>query len=87
MITFSSILLPAFLGLVARMTLGHQRWYWGILFFLLAYPIAVVVLTGLYLGLGGSGAPVVRLAGQNAFFGALAGAILLCASFGETSDD
>lgn len=86
-LTFSSILVPIVLGFLARFYLGKQRWYYGVLFFIITYPSWLVLLVGIYLNLGMSGGAVITTAGSNSIWGTTIGALLLSSGwFSGTSE-
>jgi hypothetical protein len=87
-LSFSSILIPIVLGFLMRFYLGKQRWYFGVLFFVIVYPVCLVGLVGLYLNLGLSGSSVLETAGSNSIWGSAIGALLLSSGWlGGALDD
>jgi len=74
-----SVLIVGGLAGLARYFFGKQSWWVGVLFFLLSYPVAVVMLFAWYKRGSGAVQGAIGSAGSHAFFGALIGAILLSA--------
>lgn len=73
-----SLLLVGGLGAVLRWLVGKQPWYWGVLFFIVAYPVSLIVLLMISLQMGIDATPA--SVGTEAWTGALVGALFLSSS-------
>lgn len=74
-----SLLLVGGLGALLRWYFGKQRWYVGVAFLVVAFPLSIVGLLGLSLELGVQN-PTPGTVGTEAFVGSMVGAFLLSSS-------
>ena len=80
-------MIPSFLlfggvGAICRWMFGKQPWWVGLLFFFVLWPVAVVLMLGIYVELGYDASYITRAAGRDGFSGAVVGALVLSSQFG-----